>query len=208
MRVENRARAEEADPRDDLCRDAGRVTVRTPVRGEADLGDVDREMRKERRADTDEDVRAKARGLARDFSLEANGAAEQGGEQELEKQHELEGVAHRTERSDLERLSQEVQGEQRNYRPPRRALGRLKSVDSARVEVAHVTRRRVWRRVPVRDAPCLILELRNRRFVWLGWCGEIPEDRTAAALTGHAGRNGLIVELLVTARQADERQKS
>src|SRR3954468_4549970 len=105
MRVEDRPRAEEADARDDLCRDARRVTVRTPVRGEADLGDADREMCEERRADTDEDVRAKARGLARDFTLEANRAAEKGGEQELEKQHELEGVAHRTERSGLEQLS-------------------------------------------------------------------------------------------------------
>src|SRR5690349_14304546 len=206
--MKDRAGAEEPDAGNDLGRDARRVTVRPAIRCESDLGDADREMREEGRADADENIRTEARRFPRHLALEADRAAEQGGEEQLDEQHELEGVAHRTERPDLEWRTQEVQGEQRDYRPPRPALGRTKGVVSARVEVAQVTRRRVRRRVPVRDASGLILELRNRRFVRLGWRGEIPEDRAATALTGHRGRNRLIVELLIATRQADEGEKT
>ena len=60
MRVENRARAEKTDSRNDLRGDARRIAVRPAVRREADLGDGDRQVREDRRADADEEMRTAA----------------------------------------------------------------------------------------------------------------------------------------------------
>src|ERR1051326_8432434 len=95
MRVEDRTSAEEADARDDLGRDACRVTVRMTGGVEADLRDADRQMGEQRGADTDEYVRTKAGGLPGDLTLEADRAAEQRREQELEQQGQSQCFANR-----------------------------------------------------------------------------------------------------------------
>src|SRR5690348_8203765 len=79
---------------------------------------------------------------------------------------------------------------------------------SARVEIAHVSRCRVGRRITIRDAACLILQLCNRRLVRFGRRGEATEDRSTTALAGDVRGNGLIVELLIPTRQADEGEKT
>jgi hypothetical protein len=96
--VQDRARTEKPDAGDDLRRDAGGVAERPAVGGEADLRDVDRQMREQRRADADQDVGAQARGLAGDLPLEADRAPEDGGEEQLQQQDEPERVAELGER--------------------------------------------------------------------------------------------------------------
>jgi hypothetical protein len=92
MRMQNRAGAEKANAGNDLCRDARRVAVGTPVGREADFGDVNGEMREERRADADEYVCTEASRLARDLALDTDRAAENGREEEFEEQRKLQGL--------------------------------------------------------------------------------------------------------------------
>ena len=56
------------------------VAVRAAVGREADPRDVHRELREQRRADADENVRAQAGGLSGDLALDADRAAEQRGQ--------------------------------------------------------------------------------------------------------------------------------
>src|SRR5262249_8689816 len=102
-----------------------------------------------------------------------------------------------------------------NGRAPARARGgrivsrgaaRRRQRRSARVEIANVARQGIGRRITIRDAARLILELSDRSLVGLGGGGEAAEDGTAAPLTGDGRRHRSIVELLVTAREAYERQ--
>src|SRR6185312_9359578 len=86
--------------------------------------------------------------------------------------------------------------------PPERA------VPSTHVEIAQVAGRGVRRRIAVADAPRLFLELRDRGLVGFGWCGEVPEDRTAALLARHGGRHSIVEEFLVAAGQTDQRHES
>jgi hypothetical protein len=88
-------------------------------------------MREERGADADENVRAKARGLSGDLALEADRAAEDGGNEELDEQVEA-----------------RVVGEVESRRPVSNCLldqscecGNCQR--SARVEIADVSRNRV-----------------------------------------------------------------
>jgi hypothetical protein len=53
-------------------------------------GDLERDVREQRGANADENVRAQPRGLARDLALQPDRAAEDDGERELEKQVDAE----------------------------------------------------------------------------------------------------------------------
>jgi hypothetical protein len=78
----------------------------------------------------------------------------------------------------------------------------------ARVEVADVVGRGLRRVVAQRHAAGLFLELRDSRLVGLSGGAELPEDRSAATLALNGWRNGLIVEVLVTARETHQRHKT
>ena len=80
---DDEACSEEPDAGDDLRRDSRRITVRVAVGAEADLGDVDGELEKQRRADADENIRTKSGWLARELALDPDGAAQNRGEKEL-----------------------------------------------------------------------------------------------------------------------------
>src|SRR3954471_9026502 len=108
MGMQDRACAEEADPGHDLRRDPCGVTIWPAFGSEADLRDADREMREQRGAEADENIRTEPRRLACDLTLEADRAAENGGEQQLEQQHQSQDVAHAPERRPRKRLLQEV----------------------------------------------------------------------------------------------------
>ena len=81
--MQNRAGAEEADARDDLRGDACGIAVRAAVGREPDPRDVHRQLREQRRADADENVRAQAGGFSGDLALDADRAAEQRGQEQL-----------------------------------------------------------------------------------------------------------------------------
>src|SRR5438094_2632824 len=130
MCMENRAGPEEANAGDDLRGDARRIAVWAAVGGETDLRDVDGQMGEERGTEADENIRTQPRGFAGDLALEADGAAEQRGEHQLEQQYELQGLAQIRERGRAGRALQ--QSEQGNYEAPRRGW-------SAHVEIAHVS---------------------------------------------------------------------
>ena len=82
--MEDGARADEAHARQDLRGEARGVA--------AALGDPDGQVGEEDSGDTDEDVRAQARGLALHLALDPDGASEQHGQDELDQKIELERV--------------------------------------------------------------------------------------------------------------------
>jgi hypothetical protein len=196
MSMEDRAGAKEADAGNDLRGDARRVTIGTSIGRETDLRDVNREMREERGADADENVRTKAGRLPGDLALEADRAAEERGEEELEEQLEAEGVGEVEVRRPMRDCLLEQNCESGNCQR------------SARIEIADVSRGRVRRRVTVRDAARLVLELRDRRFVRLGWRGEVAKDRSTAPFADDTCGHGLFVEPLIPTRQADEGEET
>lgn len=159
MRVEDRSGSEKADAGDDLSRNARGVAVWAAIRREADLRDANRQMREKRRADADEYVRTKPGWLPGDLTLEADGAAEQRREQQLEQQGEPQRLAHRAERILGESVQKERRGEQSDYRPPRRSNDAC--APSARIEIANVAGSCIGRRISIGDAAGLILELSN-----------------------------------------------
>ncbi len=114
--VQDRAGAEEADTGDDLRRDAGRVAVRAAVRREADLRDVDRELREQRRADADQNVRAQPSRFVRQLALDADGAAEERGEQQLDEDREAERRRQRGERRRSGSILHDERGELGHHR--------------------------------------------------------------------------------------------
>jgi hypothetical protein len=194
--MQDRAGAKETDPGDDLRGNTGGVAIRSSVGREADLRDVNREVREERGADADENVRTEAGGLSGDLTLETNRAAKDRGDEQLDEQVEARGV-----------------GEVERRRPKNDCLldqscERGNCQRSARVEIADVSRSGVGRRVTVRDAARLLFELRDRRFVRFGRRGKVAEDRSTTPLAGDIRGNGLIVEPLIPTRQADEREKT
>ena len=71
---------------------------------EADLRDVDRQLREQRRADADENVRAQARGLSGELAFDADRAAEQRGEQKLRQDAEPKRLGDRVEGRGAARL--------------------------------------------------------------------------------------------------------
>jgi len=87
--VQNRAGAQKANAGDDLRRNASRVTVGLARGAEPHLGDADRQLREQRRANADEDVGAQTSGLARELALEPHDAAKQRGEGELAEDGEM-----------------------------------------------------------------------------------------------------------------------
>src|SRR5690348_15397770 len=78
---------------------------------------------------------------------------------------------------------------------------------SAIVQVAHVARR-VRRRISVADAARLFLELRDRCVVRLRRGGKISKHRAAALLARHVRRHRSIIELLVSAGDAHQRDEA
>jgi hypothetical protein len=159
MGVQNRPRAQEADPTHDLRRDPRRVAVWATVGREADLRDVDGQMCEQCRADADENVRAQSGRLAGDLALQPDRAAEDRREQQLEEQNEAKNVAQLRERALRERPRREPEERwQRNGLAPARESaasimplerGRATPSASARVEVAHVSWARFRRRIAV-----------------------------------------------------------
>ena len=121
--MEDRPGTEKSNARHDLRGDARRVAVRPAVGREPDLGQVDRQMGEERGADTDENIGTQARRLAGELTLEADRAAENGGQRQLEKQHELQRLAQIGERRRAGGALQ--QGEQRDYRALRARRQRI-----------------------------------------------------------------------------------
>jgi hypothetical protein len=121
MGVQDRPRAEEADPTHDLRRDPRRVAVWPAVGREADLCDVDGQMCEQCRADADENVRAQSGRLAGDLALEPDRAAEDRREQQLEEQNEAKNVAQLREGALRERPRREPEKRwQRNGLAPAR----------------------------------------------------------------------------------------
>jgi hypothetical protein len=131
MGMQDRAGAEEPDPGDDLRGDTSGVAIGPSVGREADLRNVNREVREECGADADENVRTEAGGFSGDFTLEANRAAEDRGDEKLDEQVKARGV-----------------GEVERRRPMNDCLldqscERGSCQRSARVEIADVSRSRV-----------------------------------------------------------------
>ena len=87
--VQDGARADEADPGQHLGRDAAGVAPPG--------GDVLREHGEEGGPDADEDVGAQAGGLAAQLAFEADGPAQEHGEDELEQELQPEVVGHRVD---------------------------------------------------------------------------------------------------------------
>jgi hypothetical protein len=129
--VQDRAGAEETDPRDDLRGDTSGVAVGSSVGRETDLRDVNREVREERGADADENVRTEAGGLSGNLTLEANRAAKDGGDEELDEQIEARGVGEVERRRPMSDCLLDQSCERGNCQR------------STRIEIADVSRGRV-----------------------------------------------------------------
>jgi hypothetical protein len=192
-RVEDRPGAKKADSGDDLCRESGRIAHPLAVRAD---GETHRQVHQHCRAHADQDVRPQAGWLARNLALEADSAPEQHGHDQLEQKVEPERSDDLAERRQRLLNGGECEGQDDAGSRPR-ALSLL--------EVAHVVESRVRRRIAVRDAARLLLELRDSRFVGLGGGGELAEHGAAALVAGHVrGRRCLLVEFLLAAREAYE----
>jgi hypothetical protein len=150
-------------------------------------------VHEQRRADADQDVRAQAGGLSRQFALEADDAAKQDGERELDEEIDAQDAR------DLQDAGQVDVGRGLNENGGLPPAARL-----SLPEVAHVAHGSVRRAVAVCHAARLRLEGVDCRLVGLGGGREGPEDGAPALLAGHRRRNIVGEKPLLTAREANQ----
>jgi hypothetical protein len=150
------------------------------------------DVHQQRGTDTDQDVRAEAGGFPRQLALEADDAAQQDGEGQLDEEIDAQDA--------------------RDLQDPRQVVGvRLNEngglPPAARLslpEIADVARGGIRRTVAVRHAARLRLEGVDRRLVGLGGGRKSPEYGAPALLAGDRCRNVLGEKPLLTAREANQ----
>src|SRR5450759_4453658 len=189
-RLHDGAGAEEANPADDLSRDAPRVAD-PPSIGDADpYGDV----HQQRGADADENIGAQASGFAGQLTLEADDPAEEDSEPELDEEVEAQYAY------DFHHLWNV------HVRRWRRQNGGLPPAGgSEQIEVAHVISRGVRRAIAIRHAPRLRFECVDCRVIGLGRGCERPEYGAPALIAGCRRRHCLSEILFLAAGEANQR---